>query len=196
MKLYNEAINVILQALGEPLLVDEDSIEGIFEAEQAEFTIDQVKKQILSEGWYVNTDENWPLLPDTNGYIAVPSTALKIDSSASTGKNLIVKDYKLYDKDNQTYIFDTTVGIECDIVWNVDFDDLPHSFQRYITLKAARTLSQRLDGDINMIRVLIQDEQEALALLKREEFDSADYSIFDNDNVRRVVDRTSNPRGV
>lgn len=194
MKKYNEAINIIMQALGEPLLATEDSIDGIFEAEQADFTLEQVKTEVLSEGWFANTDENWLLVPDEFGYIGVPANSLRIISNG-----IIVKDGKLYNKQLQTYKFDYLPeggGITCNVLWDLDFDDLPYAFQRFIALRAARLLSQRLDGDVNMIRILMNDEQAAKFLVEREDFESAEYSIFDNDSVRRIVDRKTNPRAL
>lgn len=190
MKKYNQAINLVLQRLGEPLLSIEDGIDGIFEAEQADFLIEDVKEEVLSKGWNVNTDDEWPLYKDNNNYIVVPSGVLKLDA---TDGNYIVKDGKLYDKDNRTYKFNDVDSINCEIVWDLDFDDLPKNFQKYIALKAARLAVQTLNGETAQLNILMRDEQEAKFQMEQEELEGSDYNIFDNSSVSRIVDRGSNP---
>jgi hypothetical protein len=193
MNKYNGAINIILQVLGEQTIEGDLSIEGIYEAEQADIIIEATKEEVLAEGWSFNTDENWALAIDTEGYITTPSTALRIDPS-SPSANIIVKGGKLYDKTNQTYKFTTSVG--CDIVWDLDFDELPLPAQQYIVLKSARIAYQRLVGDLNVVDVLMKDEQEAKLRLNVYEDDVNDYNIFDDTNISRIISRTTNPVGV
>jgi hypothetical protein len=193
MRKYNNAINIALSVVGEQLIENDVPIEGIYEAEVADLLIETTKTEILEEGWSFNTDENWEMLPDVNGYIVIPTTALRIDAS-STDTNVIRKDGKLYDKDNQTYIFESSV--ECDVVWDVDFDDLPTIMKSYITLKASRILYQRLVGDADMLNILIKDEQEALLRVRNHEDDIKDVTIFDNSQVARILTRNSNPTGI
>lgn len=193
MRKFNQAINIALSVVGEQLIENDVSIEGIYEAEVADLLIETTKTEILEEGWSFNTDENWEMLPDVNGYIVIPTTALRIDPS-STGTNAIRKDGKLYDKDNQTYIFESSV--ECDVVWDVDFDDLPSIMKSYIVLKASRILYQRLVGDADMLSILVKDEQEALLRVRNHEDDIKDVSIFDNPQVARILTRNSNPTGI
>jgi len=190
MRKYNEAINLALQVIGEQIIENDVSIEGIYEAEQADLLIENVKEELLSEGWTFNTDEAWSLAPDVEGYITVPADVIRVD----TASNYIRKDGKLYDKDNQTYKF--TSAVSCDIVWNLEFDVLPPIMQQYITLKASRILHQRLVGDADVLSILVQDERDALVRVKMHEEDIGDYNIFDNTTVSRVISRTVNPVGV
>lgn len=193
MRKYNEAINIAMSVIGEQLIEDAVSIEGIYEAEVADLLIETTKTEILEEGWSFNIDTNWEMLPDVNGYIVVPEDVLKIDAS-DVGTNVSRRDGKLYDKDNQTYIFEDAV--ECDITWELDFDDLPSIAQQYIALKASRILYQRLVGDADMMSVLVRDEENALLKLRHHEDDINDYNIFDNTQVSRILTRNSNPTGI
>lgn len=193
MKKYNQAINEILQVLGEQIVEGDLSIEGIYEAEQADLNIEIVKEEILSEGWSFNTDTNWEFSPDTDNYIVIPTTVLRVDPSVQ-GNDIIRKDGKLYDKGNFTYKFNTSVS--CDVIWNLDFDDLPLIAQRYITLRAARITYQRLIGDNSTLEILLRDEDQALLKLRQHEDDIQDYNIFDDTTVSRIITRTSNPTGL
>lgn len=198
MKKYNDAINMILQVLGEQTIENEQSTEGIYEAEQAELLLEITKKEILSEGWTFNTDENWAIAPEitegnTSGYIVVAENVLRLDPS-STASNYVRKDGKVYDKVNQTYLFSTAVYF--DVVWDVDFDDIPPIIQQYITLKTARILYQRLVGNLDMVTILTRDEQEAMIRARMHEDEVGDYNIFDDTSVTRMITRTSNPVGL
>lgn len=190
MKKYTEAINICLQAIGEQTIDETTIIEGHYEIEQADFLIEQVKNEVLAMGFTFNEETNWPLTPNTDGYIVIPTNILSIDGVT---EDVIRKDGKLYDKTNKTYIFSNTVL--CDVTWSFDFDDIPPVFQRYIALKAARMLYQRLvAGDL--IQVLIKDEEDALLICRQHEDDVGDYNIFDDQSVSRALTRTSNPTGL
>jgi hypothetical protein len=193
MKKYNEAINICLQVIGEQVIENDLALDGIYEAEIADTIIEATKEELLSEGWSFNTDTDWTMVPDTSGYIAVTPSMLRVDPSDVTN-NVIRKDGKLYDKENRTYVF--TDAVDCDVVWNLDFDDLPVIVQQYIVLKAARILYQRLVGDVNMLEVLIQDEKEARLRVDIHEDDVNDYNIFDNSSVMRMLNRRTNPIGI
>lgn len=193
MQKYNEAINICLQVIGEQIIEGNTSIDGIYEAEQADLLIETTKEELLAEGWSFNTDYNWELTPDTNGYIVVNENMIRLDPS-DVGTKAFRKDSKLYNGEDKSYIWEAAV--ECDIVWNLEFDDLPPIFQQYVTLKAARILYQRLVGDTGMLEVLLKDEQDARLRVMIHEDDVLDYNIFDNNTVSRVISRTQNPRGL
>lgn len=193
MKKFNEGINLCLSVIGEQVLAGDISIEGIYEAELADLLIEATKKEILEEGWTFNTDTNWELAPDVDGYIVISENILRIDPS-STSIKAIRKDGKLYNKATQSYVFDNSV--DCDIVWELDFDDLPPIMQQYIILKASRILYQRLVGDGDMLSILVKDEQEALLRVKTHEDDIGDYNIFDNQTVSRIISRNANPQSI
>jgi hypothetical protein len=190
---YNEAINICLQIIGEQIIEGDTSIDGIYEAEQADLLIETTKEELLSEGWSFNTDYNWELTPDNDGYIVVSENMIRLDPS-DTATKAFRKDSKLYNGEDKSYIWDAAV--ECDIVWNLDFDDCPPIFQQYVTLKAGRILYQRLVGDTGMLDVLLKDEQEALLRVRLHEDDVNDLNIFDDQTVSRAITRTSNPRGL
>lgn len=193
MKKYNDAINLALQTIGEQIIEGDLSIDGIYEAEAADLLIETTKEEILSEGFSFNTDYDWELAPDINGYIVIPETVIRIDGS-STGDDVVRKDGKLYNKVTKDYLFNNSV--KCDIIWNHDFDDLPPIAQQYIVLKAARILYQRLVGDTSMLNILIQDEREALVRLRLHEDEVMDNNIFDDQSVSRALSRTTNPVGL
>ena len=193
MNKYNSAINEILLVIGEQPIESDLSIVGIYEAEQADILIEATKEELLSEGWSFNTDTKWSLSPDTDGYIIVPPSALRADPSDEKS-NYIRKDGRLYNKETHSYKFETSV--DCDVVWDIPFDELPVIMQKYIVLKAGRIMYQRFVGDVNMLQILVRDEQEAQTRVDIHEDDVNDYNIFDNPTVARALTRNSNPTGL
>lgn len=197
MQKYNDAINIVLQVIGEQILDSETSIDGINEAEIADANIETVKAEVLSEGWSFNTVTDWTLSPessgDNEGYIVIGETMLRVDPS-DAADNFVRHDGKLLNKDTNSYLFESSV--DCDISWDMDFDDMPPIFQTYIAYKAARLTYQRLVGDTNMIQILMRDEQDLYLKMVKHEDEVNDYNIFDDTQVARAITRTTNPRGL
>lgn len=197
MQKYNDAINIVLQVIGEQILDAETSITGINEAEIADANIETVKAEVLSEGWSFNTVTDWTLSPeasgDNEGYIVIGENMLRVDPSDDSD-NFVRHNGKLYNKETNSYIFDSSV--DCDISWDMDFDDMPPIFQTYIAYKAARLTYQRLVGDAGMIQILMRDEQDLLLKMQLHEDEVNDYNIFDNNQVARAISRNTNPTGL
>jgi hypothetical protein len=141
-KLFLDAVNILLQCIGESPLEDEEDISEVLEARIAAGVIVEAKKEILGDNWDFNRDEAYTLSPDTNGFIAVPANIL--DLSSSDG-DLIVRGWKLYSKSNQTQEFEDAQDV--DIVWDLPFNDLTHPIRNYITVSAARKFQARQVGD-------------------------------------------------
>lgn len=189
MNRYNDAINVCLMAIGEHTIPG-TSITGHPEAELADLALDEALREVMSYGYQFNTDEDWDLVPDASGYIAIPAGALAVDAS-QTSSDYIVKNDKLYDKAGQTFIFTSTVQV--DVTWEIAFDDLNIIVQNYIVALAKTKLYTRVVGVDSMYSVLKQEEQDTKSLLLREDISSGDYSIFDDIGTSRVKNRTQNP---
>jgi|SaaInlV_110m_DNA_1040235.scaffolds.fasta_scaffold02442_3 hypothetical protein len=193
MNKLNNAINIILQNLGEQTLGATEAIDGIFEAEQASLVIDEIKTQVLAFGYNFNTDKVWEFVPDMDGYIAIPDNALSVDPT-DTGQDYVVKDHKLYNKDDVTYVFTSTV--EAEVIWDVPFDDVPLIVQHYIVTRASRMLVQRLTGNETMLQYLLNDEEKAKVEVLNWDSDIGDYNVFDSSTTMRIINRTTNPRGL
>ena len=71
----------------------------------------------------------------------------------------------------------------------MDYTDLPEVARRFIAIRAARIYNDRLLGAEKHHMFNLRDEQQSWMALREYEMDTADYSIFDNYDVYRVVDR-------
>ena len=148
------AVNRILSNVGQSPVTVLDSGNPL--VEMAELILDEVTSAIQSEGWIFNTEYCYPVLPDINKEIVIPEDVLSLDSKPFADSFLVQRRGKLYDKATHSYQFDGKQ--ELDVVWLVDFMDMPEAFREYATIRAANVFAGRSVGS-----------QEAVAFGQREE---------------------------
>jgi len=190
-----EGVNIALQTIGEMTLTTATNIADVYEASTALEILTETRRSVLTEGLNCNTDDEWELTADSSGYIAIPSSILRVEAS-DFNKVYIMKDNKLYDKENNTFKFTPSGIVKVDVVWDLDFDDIPHTVAYYIAIKASRLAYQRLIGSTDIIRVLMDDEQKAKEKMIEHDNDTRNYNIFDNVANSRVITRSRNPKGI
>ena len=173
-KLLLTSINILLQTINELPIEHDVDLANSTTGQLAEMTIIEVKKTVLSQGWYFNTDKNYPFPPDTSGTIAIPYNVL--DIVASSGKPYIMRDWRLYDKTNFTSEF--TEAVKCDVVWDMDFNSLTHPIRHYITIRAARIFQARTIGDTASYSYTSKDEEEAYITARGSESSTGRYNML------------------
>jgi len=176
-KLLLSAINTLLQTINELPIETTEDLANITIAQVAEMTINEVKREVLSQGWHFNSDFKYPFPPDINGVIAIPSNVL--DIVASNGKNIIMRDWKLYDKVGFTNSF--TDAVSCDVIWNMDFNALTHPIRHYITIKSARVFQARTIGDQTAYAYTVKDEEDAYLAAKFSEGRTGRYNMLESE---------------
>ena len=184
-----DAVNVMLTSIGESPINTLGS--GLQEAEIAEVVLDNVSRDVQSAGWHFNTEIRYKLIRTANKTISLPANVVKID------KTNLLRDYnidvvergrQLYDRIGNKYTFDD--DIEVDMVVLLPFDEIPEVARRYFTLRAARTFQQRIIGSETLSKMLAMDEQQAWITLREAEAETSDYTIFDNYDTYRALDRS------
>jgi|LWDU01.1.fsa_nt_gi hypothetical protein len=188
-----EAINIALQAIGEQPIETLADIADVYEAQQAENVLDEVRRDVLSSGLFGNTESGWPLTADATGHINVPSYVLRLDSADN---NLIQKEGKLYNKAEHTYIFAAGGVQKVDVIWDYFYEDIDYSVAYYIAMRASRILYQRIVGVSDVTTLLVKDEDSARRRMIEANADVGDYNIFDSAVNSRTISRRSNPRGI
>lgn len=172
-KLLLTSINILLQTINELPIESTNDLINSTTAQLAEMTIMEVKKEVLSQGWHFNSDKNYPFPPDINGIISIPPNVLDIVASV---KNIIMREWKLYDKDAFTFNFKST--IPCNVVWDMDFNNLTHPIRHYITIKAARVFQARTIGDQVAYAYTTKDEEDAYLSAKYSESRTGKYNML------------------
>ena len=174
-----DAVNEILGSVGQaPVTVlDQTNPEVAF----AFTTLMDISREVQAEGWVFNREYEYPLTPDSDGHINVPSNVLQMDltqSFANEGYDTVIRERKLYDKLGHTFKWDTTKEYLVDILWLFPFDDLPQPFKDYIVARASTRAATRLIGDTTLAQTLGAYEGVRRASCIEYECNQGDYTMF------------------
>lgn len=175
-----EAVNTIISNIGQAPVTTLESGNPLVET--AELILEEVNRSVQAEGWVFNTEQDYPFTPDpATKYIAIPSNVLSLDTKPHAQESVVIRSGKLYNRYDHTYQFE---GVQqLDVVWLIDFEDLPEAFKNYITIRAANVFAGRSVGSVEAVR--FGEREEILARSAALEYDTqqGDYSIFmDRDN--------------
>jgi hypothetical protein len=144
-------------------------------------TLTQVSREVQAEGWTFNKENEYPMTPDSNGYLSMTGSMLQMDLSdtvANSAFDTVIRNGRLYDKIEHTDVWDTTETYDVDIVWYYDFSDLPQVFRDYVTSRAATRCAIRLVGDVNLTQALSSFETWRRANCLEYECNEGDYTMF------------------
>ena len=172
------AINQILSSCGQAPVTTLDTTNP--DVAIAYDTLLQVSREVQSEGWTFNKEYHYEMTPDTDDFILIPNNILQLkltENSANMDKDGIRRSGKLYDRQNHTYKW-TDETVECDIVWEFDWVDLPQPIQDFIVSRASTIVSQRIVGDADQFSMLQQQEAYMRALALEYETQQGQFTFF------------------
>ena len=181
-----EAINTMLSTIGEsPVNTVEDT--GNVDVVIARQILQSVSREVQARGWHFNTEINYTITPDSEGYLVLPNTVLKADTVyPDSSKDVVVRGSKLYDRENHTYVFTNAVKVDMTIL--LTFDELPEVARNYVTIRASRIFQERVVGSDTLHAFNSQDEARAMVSLMEYEADTADLNILSgNYSVYRIL---------
>lgn len=180
-------VNDSLLAIGETPFVEGTIVDTLpigSDGEIAKRLIRATMIEVQSRGWYFNIDYNFPLIPDSFGFITMPPNTLRLDFGRREGNRYAEKNGKVYDYLDQTYVIEE--HLEADVIWLVDYAELPAEAYEYISARAARKTQQKIIGSSETDAFTVRDEGDAYTNLMRRQLQSQDYSIQNS----RVSTRT------
>lgn len=186
------AINTMLTSIGELPVKNEGDLAGLNDASIAAEILDNVSRAVQSRGWIFNTDLDVSMKPDNERKIPIPSDIIRVDTTTrirERDEDIVERGNFLYDRKRNTPFFDEGSTVKVDQIRLLKFTDLPEPARRYITIRASRIFHDRVVGSGDLHRFYQEDEMQAWQTLLEYEGDVADYNIFDNYDVFRVVDR-------
>lgn len=178
MKLLT-AINEVLPKLGERPVTSTDTRSPTLAVviPQLEATL----RNVLTRGWWFN-EYSTTLYPDPEGFIAIPSTTLKIITERD--KPGVQRGLRLFDVENQTEKW--TGPVKATITTSVGFEDLPESVAQYILYSALVIIYATDIGLEEVVRVWSGMESDALARMEAEHLQYKRYSIRDSRRYRNL----------
>lgn len=170
-----ESVNVMLGHIGESPI---NSLTGSLpvSATTALAALNEVSKEIQSEGWHFNSEKNVILSP-VGGSITVPTDAVQVDADDKS-LDIVQRGSSLFDRTNNTSTF--TKSIKVNLMRLLDWDSLPEEARRYITLRASRIFQGRVVGSRELEALIARDEYQARSRLEESDYGGSDRTIFDN----------------
>ena len=175
-----ECINIMLAAIGEAPV---NSLTGTVpvDVRMAQSTLTEVNKQVQSEGWSFNTEIDVPLTRDANNNVVLGTDVLRVDAQTHDHPSIdpIQRGLKLYDRKNNTFIFDE--DLKCTVVYFRSFDELPEQARRYMNIKAARIFVDRFVSDQSLRTYTEGDEIRARSVLMETDLSNADHNMLIGD---------------
>lgn len=150
-----------------------DTNEDVFSALQA---LTDASRQFQAEGWAFNREPEYPIAPDTNGYLVLPNNFLKVNTARyTTGNRLTARGTRLYDAKERTFVF--TDSIKVDLVVALEFEQLTQACRAYVIAKAARLWALPRLPHGATFRYTEDYVNEARLQVEREDTDSSDSDL-------------------
>lgn len=184
-----EAVNTILGAIGESPINSVTNLT-LGDAAKAYDILTRVSREVQSSGWKFNTDYEYPITPDTDGFINIPLNAASVAvSPIDAGMwDLAWRGGKMYDRKNQTFVIGKTVRFN--MVTILTFEDMPPTARHYITIRSARIFLDEAMGSSDLNGFKEKDEAQAQAIFAEKEAEDEDYNIlYGSWDVFRTIDR-------
>lgn len=185
-----EAVNVMLGVIGEAPVSSLDASSGSLAVAVARQVLYDTSRAVQSMEWHFNAEKDYPIVRDVAGYLVLPQNALSFDVSAQYQNkyDLVKRDGRLYDRILHTNVF--TENITVDVVFFLQFSDLPQPAREYITIRAARVYQKRMLSSQEIDGFTADDEVRAKATLEDSDQKTGDYNMLNgNYSVARVIDR-------
>jgi len=191
-------INMCLLSIGDSALPTTLSTSSLTEGTDAAIARDiiaKVSRQVQKRGWWFNTDYSATLTRDINGEIIIDrDTIIRLNfASAASSNNYTLRsggvpqETKVYDLFKHTTVLES--DINCDVIYNVGYEDLPSACYDYIGARASARFQKQVLGAVDLSANNVEEEAQALHDLEREQ---AQY-INRNFMSPRVTFRSVNP---
>ena len=184
-----EAVNTLLHSIGEAPVNSLLSLP--IDGTQAKNTLNEISREVQASSWHFNRHYDYTLSLDTDSKIPLAENIMRVDLDntkySQLTYNVIKRGGFLFNKVKNTFVFDQ--ALDSLVTLFLPFTDLPENARRYIVLRASRMFQDRTLGAGSLHKYQIEDERYALAVLKQEEMDTADHSIFNNYDTWSVINR-------
>ena len=189
-----QAVNTMLSVIGES---STNTLTGTvpFEVSLAEDILDEVIKELCQDSYVFNTELDITVIPDVSNHLIAQSHWVRVQAADSETDEYVLREitpgsgsYLLYSMTDKTNEF--TVSVSVNIVYLLEFANLPEAAKRYCTIRAARVYADRLVGSKDIRAFSQVDELEARAKLLNYEVGVDKLNVLrDNSHARNLINR-------
>ena len=188
-----EAVSSMLATIGErPVntLTDTDRLDVV----RAVNTLEEINRIIQIRGWWFNNEEDITMAVTGAGEVLIPTNALKIDEHMRGTSNLWVYRGdagvpKLYDKKTRSFSSFAGKEVKLDIVFCIDFEDLPEAARLAIFRRAGVTFQMRTIASQVLEAFTEREASQSWAILVEAELDALDNTLTESDGIFQAVHR-------
>jgi len=186
-----EAVNEILMMAGITEVPDigATTLSNVDEANQALNILRRTSRELQSAGLHCNSEVDVTLSPNGSDEIDVPANVLQIDISHSRYPDVTFRADKLYNITEHSFTVFTS-DVQCDIVYQLDYEDLPEHVRRLVNIKAGRVFVLRYLGDTTLWQSLGLEEQTAGTAFFNAESNTSDYNMLDGYPTNQLLNRS------
>lgn len=170
-----EAINTMLSCIGHNSINTLSGTKSAFIV-SAENILDTETKRVQLQSYDFNTEDNYPLTPDVDGFIKIPENVVSIAYPQDYLNRYTERDGKLYDKFEHTFIIKHPLRVG--IVFALTFEELPEVVKYYITILSAYKFTKRELGSQAVCVYTQEDVNEAKQAFIESELDLGKYSLI------------------
>lgn len=182
------AVNELLTAIGTtPVNTLETS--GLTDAAIAKDVIESVSREVQTQGWWFNTGKGVQFAASGSEVTIPPHImslrpAMRSTRYEGETKQFVLRNGKLFDVFNN--VSTGFAGTErCDVIYLQDFEVLPESARRYVTIRSARIFQTKVLGDAQLGVFTEDHEAEAWAILEGDHTASSPGTSLYLERVRR-----------
>ena len=185
-----DSINTLLSVIGEAPISSFSDLQAneITDSALAQRTLNEVNSDVQAEGFIWNTDNGVDIQPDAAGEYPLPGNLLRITFAPSQYADCqyVARGKRIWDRNKKTYKIadpqNPQVITADTVVSKLEWDELPHQAQQYITIRAARIYSDRFTLSTVIFTYTSQDEETARAQMIRGEESSLYNSLLWGNN--------------
>ena len=188
-----QAVNTMLSVIGES---STNTLTGVvpFEVSLAESILDETIRETLQDSFVFNTELEVTIIPDAAGRLVAQSHWIRVQNSL-TSEEYVLREttpgagtYMLYSMTEKTSSFESSVEVE--IIYLLEFAEIPEAAKRYVTIRAARIYADRLVGSKDIRAFTQVDELEAKAKLMNYEAGVDNINMLkDSESVSHIIRR-------
>jgi len=179
-----EAINQILSVTGDAPV---SSVNSTYEqAVVARRILLEISRQKQSRGWWFNEVDELLIAKDSDGYINLPSDAIRAESPRDKGE-YVQRGLRMFDKANNTYVF--TDNLYINLVSELGWTLLPQSFRQYVVAVASLRYNAEYFGAPELEQRIQQDIFDKKILLDAEDIDNRDLNMLKSTRASNIAFR-------